>query len=255
MSTRHISRLVPAAWFAGSLALFLLAWQLAAVVVDDPQMFPGPSTVAAAARGLYSHGYLADNVVPSLTRVVVGFALGAGAGVVLGLATGRIALVSRLLGPILVLLRPVPAIALVPVAIVWLGIGEESKYAVIAYAVGLTVWLNTHAGALAVPQTYLRAATSLGVGRVRQFLVVVLPAASPSIVTGLRLGASVAFISLIAAELTGASSGIGFQLQESRQYLATDAMFVGLVTLGVLGAAVDLLISTTGRQLLRWERS
>lgn len=244
------------AWFAASVVLVLVVWQLlAAVVIGNPQLFPGPGAVLDAARSMFAAGFLTTDVWPSLVRVAVGFMLGAVVGVLLGIATGRVALVRRLIGPVLVLLRPIPAIALVPVAIVWFGIGEESKYMVIAYAVGLTVWLNTHAGAEGVPETYLRAAQSLGVSRFRRFFQVVLPAASPFILTGLRLGASVAFISLIAAELTGASSGIGFQLQESRQYLATDAMFVSLITLGVLGAAVDLMLSATGRYLLRWEKA
>ncbi|WP_420099871.1 ABC transporter permease [Corynebacterium sp.] len=256
MSRTRRPQLATVGWLATSLVLVVVVWQvIASVIISDEQMFPGPATVLAAARTMFADGYVVANVWPSLTRVLVGFTLGAVGGVVLGIATGRVLLLRRLLGPVLILLRPVPAIALVPVAIVWFGIGEESKYAVIAYAVGLTVWLNTHAGAEAVPETYLRAARSLGVSRPRQFLSVVVPAASPFIVTGLRLGASVAFISLIAAELTGASAGIGFQLQESRQYLATDAMFVSLITLGVLGAAVDLTISSAGHRLLRWEKS
>lgn len=150
-------------------------------------------------------------------------------------------------------LRPIPAIALVPVAIVWFGIGDASKFFVIGYAVLLAVWLNTHAGAAGVPQTYLRASATLGSGRVRTFTQVVVPAAAPFIFTGLRLGATVAFLSLVAAELTGASDGIGYRLQEARQFLATDRMFVSLIELGILGALLDIVLVWLGRRLVHWE--
>ncbi|MGL9772910.1 MAG: ABC transporter permease [Sodalis sp. (in: enterobacteria)] len=133
-----------------------------------------------------------------------------------GLLTGRMAIFRPLLAPFLNLMRPIPAIALIPVAIVWFGIGEGSKYFVIAYTVFLTVWFNTHYGMGYVPKIYLRAARSLGSSRTREFLVVVISAAAPHIFTGIRLGVVLAFLSLAADELSGASSGIGYCLQEAR---------------------------------------
>lgn len=139
-----------------------------------------------------------------------------------------------------------------PLAIVWLGIGEQSKYFVVSYGVLLAVWMNTHHGVENIPTVYVRAAQSLGASRFRIFREVVLPAASPHIVSGLRIGSAVAFLSLVAAELTGASSGIGYRLQEARQFLATDRMFVGLVLLGLLGASLDLFFVLLSRKLLHW---
>jgi NitT/TauT family transport system permease protein len=158
------------------------------------------------------------------------------------------------LNPFLTLARPIPVIALVPVAIVWFGIGDESKYAVISFAVGLTVWLNTHHGMEHVPQTYIRASRSLGAPLSREFFQVVIPASAPHILAGLRMGAALAFLSLVAAELTGASTGIGYRLQEARQYLRMDRMFVGLVELGLLGAALDFIFVFLGRRLVHWEQ-
>lgn len=245
---------VAVAWTMGSLGGALLIWQLiSSTGIVNPRLFPTPVSVAQAGYQMAIDGTLWTDLAASLRRALTGFAIGSILGVLIGLLTGRIRIFQRILGPIFTVLRPIPSIALVPVAIVWFGIGDDSKYFVISYAVLLAVWLNTHAGAEGVPQAYIRAAQSLGAGRVRTFREVVIPAAAPFIFTGLRLGATVAFLSLVAAELTGASEGIGYRLQEARQFLATDEMFVGLIELGILGAVLDLTLAAIGRKLVHWE--
>lgn len=217
-------------------------------------IFPAPWSVWSAAVEMWDNGTLPRDLAVSLGRAGVGFAIGAALGIAMGLMTGRIALVRLLLNPFLTLLRPIPAIALVPVAIVWFGIGEGSKYFVVSYTVFLTVWFNTHHGMEYVPETYLRAARSLGASRLREFITVVLPAAAPHILAGIRLGVALAFLSLVAAELSGASSGLGFRLQEARQYVRTDRMFALLIILGLLGALADLAVARIGRKLVHWEQ-
>ena len=216
-------------------------------------LFPTPPQVLAAAIELYRDGVLISDLKISLTRAAIGFLIGSTLGVLIGLLTARVRLVSIALEPFLTLLRPIPAIALVPIAIVWFGIGEGSKYFVISYTVFLAVWLNTHAGASDVAGTYVRAARSLGASKFREFFEVIVPAAAPHIVVGLRLGAALAFLSLVAAELSGASSGIGFRLQDARQFIQTDRMFVGLIELGILGALLDTVFVFISRRLVHWE--
>jgi len=218
-------------------------------------LFPTPGQVWRAAINLYQDGVLMSDLHISLTRAAIGFSIGASLGILLGLLTARVKIVSIALEPFLNLLRPIPAIALVPVAIVWFGIGEGSKYFVIAYTVFLAVWLNTHAGASEVASTYIRAARSLGASRTREFFEVIVPASAPAIFVGLRLGAALAFLSLVAAELSGASAGIGFRLQDARQFIRTDRMFVGLIQLGILGALLDAAFAYTGRRLVHWENA
>lgn len=218
-------------------------------------LFPTPGQVWRAAINLYQDGVLMSDLHISLTRAAIGFSIGASLGILLGLLTARVKIVSIALEPFLNLLRPIPAIALVPVAIVWFGIGEGSKYFVIAYTVFLAVWLNTHAGAAEVASTYIRAARSLGASRTREFFEVIIPASAPAIFVGLRLGAALAFLSLVAAELSGASAGIGFRLQDARQFIRTDRMFVGLIQLGILGALLDAAFAYTGRRLVHWENA
>ena len=167
--------------------------------------------------------------------------------------TARVSAVQFILGPFLTVLRPIPAIALVPIAIVWFGIGEPSKYFVIAYTVFLAVWLNTHHGMERVPRTFVLASRTLGASRVREFLEVIIPAAAPHIVAGLRTGSALAFLSLVAAELSGASSGIGYRMQEARQYIRTDIMFVGLIELGILGALLDGGFVMLSKRVVHWE--
>ena len=234
------------------LALWQLVCQLELV---NPRLFPSPLGVAAAVVAMYESGVLFKDLAVSTRRAAIGFSIGAGLGVVLGLLTSRIHFFAVALSPLFNVLRPIPAIALVPVAIVWFGIGEESKYFVIAYTVFLAVWLSTHHGMEHVPEIYIRASRSLGASRALEFLQVVVPASAPHIFAGLRLGAALAFLSLVAAELTGASAGIGYRLDEARQYILIDRMFVGLIELGILGATLDFMFVLLSRWLVHWEQA
>lgn len=238
-----------------SFGFVLIIWTTVGLTEWFPEsIFPAPWSVWSATLEMVESGVLWRDLSVSLSRAAVGFSIGATLGVGLGLMTGRVALVRTLLHPFLNLLRPIPAIALVPVAIVWFGIGEGSKYFVISYTVFLAVWFNTHHGMQYVPETYLRAAQSLGTSKLREFAQVVVPAAAPHIFAGIRLGVALAFLSLVAAELSGASSGLGYRLQEARQYIRTDRMFSLLIILGILGATVDMIVHRIGQRLVHWEQ-
>lgn len=241
---------VTIASFVGFVALW---WAVSALAIVNPIFFPAPPDVLTAAVEMVESGVLWTDLWVSLGRVIVGFVCGSLMGLLIGLLTSRITLFNMTLNPILSLFRPIPAIALVPIAIVWFGIGEASKYFVIAYTVFLAVWLNTHHGMAMVSETYVKASRSLGASRRREFLEVIFPAASPHIMAGLRIAAAVAFLSLVAAELTGASAGIGYRLQESRQFIRVDRMFVSLIELGVLGALLDAVFVSLGRRIIHWE--
>jgi ABC-type nitrate/sulfonate/bicarbonate transport system permease component len=239
---------------AVSLGAVLIAWSIFCLLkVVNPALFPSPLEVWQAMIELMQSGLFFTDLASSLARAAIGFALGATLGVLVGLLTSRVRAVQFILGPFLTVLRPIPAIALVPIAIVWFGIGEGSKYFVIAYTVFLAVWLNTHAGMERVPRTFVLASRVLGATRVREFIEVIVPAAAPHIVSGLRMGSALAFLSLVAAELSGASSGIGFRLQEARQYIRTDIMFVGLIELGILGALLDASFVMLSKKVVHWE--
>lgn len=238
-----------------SLTIVLAIWSLVAAIQLVPEaIFPSPWSMALAFMEMVESGVFLSDLSVSASRAAIGFVIGSTLGVALGVLTGRVTAIRTILGPFMTLLRPIPAIALVPIAIVWFGIGEGSKYFVISYTVFLAVWFNTHHGMEYIPEIYLRASRSLGTGRLREFFAVIIPAAAPHIFAGIRLGVALAFLSLVAAELSGASSGIGYRLQESRQYMRTDRMFALLIELGVLGAVIDTIVHRIGKRLVHWEQ-
>jgi NitT/TauT family transport system permease protein len=242
------------ATIAASLGTVLVVWFIiTGLKLINPALFPSPIDTGAALIEMIQNGVFFSDLAASLTRAVIGFAIGSILGILVGLLTARVAWVQFIMGPFLTVLRPIPAIALVPIAIVWFGIGEGSKYFVIAYTVFLAVWLNTHHGMERIPRTYVLASRVLGASRMREFREVIIPAAAPYIVAGLRMGSALAFLSLVAAEISGASSGIGYRLQEARQYIRTDIMFVGLIELGILGALLDAGFVALSHKLIHWE--
>jgi NitT/TauT family transport system permease protein len=238
-----------------SIGTVLVIWSLVSLAGIVPEsFFPSPLSVLNAFVELYQRGILAKDLKASLSRAVIGFSIGSSLGISVGLLTGRTHFFRTLLQPFLSILRPIPSIALVPIAIVWFGIGESSKYFMISYSVFLSVWFNTHQGVEFVPSIYLKVSDCLGVSKTREFFTVIIPAAAPYICTGLRLGLSLSLLSLVAAELTGASSGIGYRLQDARQYIRTDWMFAQLVELGVLGASVDAVFYRISKRIVHWEQ-
>jgi NitT/TauT family transport system permease protein/taurine transport system permease protein len=144
-----------------------------------------------------------------------------------------------LLDPLIELIRPISPVAMIPLSILWFGIGEASRYFIIFYATVLVVALNTAAGVTSQPITRARAARSLGASELKIFTHVVLPTAVPSILTGMRIAVGFSFMGVVAAEMIGASTGIGYLIMQSRQLVQPERMFVGLVTLSVVGLATD----------------
>ncbi|WP_228472776.1 ABC transporter permease [Streptomyces cyaneochromogenes] len=218
-------------------------------------LVPTPWQTLRAAYAMWADGTMTTDLQASLARAGQGFAAGASTGIALGFVTGHRPRVAALVGPVMSFLRPIPAIALVPLVTAWFGIGERAKHLVIAYAVFLAVWLYVHDGVARVPADHLRAARTLGVPAWRRLIEVLLPAAALSVVAALRYGASLAFLALVAAELGGAQSGIAYRLQIDGQFLRTDHMFVGLIELRLLGLLADALISAAGRRLVHWSSS
>ncbi|MFD5769195.1 ABC transporter permease [Streptomyces sp. NPDC127049] len=250
---RARGRLVPALGAAG--AVLTLWYLLARSGAVAPGLLPTPGQTAAALADSARSGLLATDLAASLARAGQGFALGAVVGGALGFATGYLPKLSAAVTPVVSFLRPIPAIALVPLATAWFGIGETAKRLLIAYAVLLAVWLYVHDGVSRVPASHLRAARTLGAPLHRRFAEVLLPAAAPALLAALRYGASVALLALVAAELGGADSGLAYRLQVDGQFLRVDRMFAGLLVLGLLGVAVDLLLAALGRRIVHWSAS
>lgn len=216
----------------------------------DSVLLPSPGEVYTAAGGLIEAGTLWDDSVVTLTRVLVGYVFGVVGGIVFGVAIGRIELVARYLEPIVGFIRTIPPVAIIPLSIIWFGIGETSKYFVVFFGTIFVVIFNAIDAARNVPRTRLLAAASLGASRRQQFVDVVIPSVIPGIWTGMKTAVGFSFMAVVAAELIAASSGIGNLIMRSRTLLETDKMFVGLAVLALLGGATDWIYSRIGRKML-----
>jgi NitT/TauT family transport system permease protein/taurine transport system permease protein len=184
-------------------------------------------------------GEIFSDVAISMSRILVGFATGSAIAIVMGVLLGRIRLLHDLLDPIMELLRYLSPTAMIPIAVIWFGIGEMSKYFLIFWGTFFIVLINTTAGVWRAPITRQRAAECLGATQLQIFMSVIIPSAVPYIVTGMRIAMASSFMSIIPAEILAADSGIGYLLQKSSMLLQTDRIFVALLTICVLGFVVD----------------
>jgi len=236
-----------------TIPFLLLTWEaLSATGIINTKLIPPPTRVLITALEMTRTGELLRDVSASLWRWLVGFLYASVLGILTGLLTGRIPILRATLQQVIQILRPVPAISFVPLAIVWFGIGEAAKYFLVAWGAFFPIWLNTHVGAQNVDYYYLWAAKSLGASKIRMVSTVILPAALPFIFAGLRTGIAVGFICLVAAEMAGAYEGLGFRVTASHLVFRVDKMFVALFMLGLVGALTDRLFSGAFLRLFPW---
>lgn len=233
--------------------LIVLWWAMTEAGWVNKTILPGPEEVAAALWGLLIDGRLWGHLEVSLSRVSGGFMLALVFGLPAGLAVGAWSSVRRLLGPFLHFLRQIPPIAWIPVFILWLGIDEMSKLAVIAYAAFFPVFLNTTAGMGNIGPGYLQMGRMLEFTWTENFRNIVWPAALPSIMAGIRLGLGNSWRALVVAEMIAAANGLGYLIVESRQRIDTPEMYAGILVIGVVGLILDYLLVGLEARLLSWQ--
>jgi ABC-type nitrate/sulfonate/bicarbonate transport system permease component len=224
---------------AASLLIAFCTWQFLSTVLFNPFLVPPPLEVFRTAIPMLASGEILSDVSISMVRILVGFATGSLAGVVVGVLLGRIRILHDLLDPIIELLRYLSPTAMIPIAVIWFGIGELSKYFLIFWGTFFIVVINATAGVWRTPMARQRAAACLGANQLEIFLFVLIPSAVPYIVTGMRVAMASSFMSIIPAEILAADSGIGYLLQKSSMLLQTNRIFVALLTICVLGFLVD----------------
>lgn len=242
------SRLAPVVLLAG----IPISWEIASSFALGSEAVPRPSAIIQAAFEMARSGELLQDAAASVRRALVGYAAGSTAGIVLGLFVGRFRWVHRSIGALLHVLRSVPAVAIVPVAITWWGLGESSKYFLVFWGVFFPVWISAVVGGRATEQQLIWAARSLGASRVRVLTAVVLPSSLGPIFGGMRAGISLAFICLVAAEMAGASSGLGHRVMVSHLVFRPDRMFAALATLTLAGALADWLFAQIVLKAAPW---
>jgi NitT/TauT family transport system permease protein len=242
----------PVARVLGLLGL-VLAWEgVTRTGWVPPLVLPSPLGVLAAGAEMLTTGELAVHIATSLRRIVLGFGLGALGGVSVGLAVGVFSLAEAIGNPLIAATFPIPKIALLPLLILWLGIGEASKVAVIMLGVFFPMAINTYTGVRHADPLLIRAAVSFGAGRWSVIRKVMLPSALPMIFAGLKLGAGTSLLLLVAAEMIAANSGIGFLILNAQNLMETTKLMVGIVLLSLLGLASHWLLVRLERAALPW---
>lgn len=236
-----------------SIPAFLAIWQLvSSLKIVNPLLFPPPTIVISSLWDYLFYGEGLTDTLWSLQRVAVGYVAGAVIGIGIGVLTGASSLLSGLLTPVFQVLRPIPPIAFVPIVIVWFGLTEFGKWFLVFWGVFFTVWLATHMGVQRVNPRLVRAAQSLGAKPSQLLWQIQFPAALPVIFVGLRTSISIAFYTLVAAEMAGAYAGIAYRLEITQQNLQIGHMMAGLMILGLLSALSDRLFYLFSRRVVHW---
>jgi ABC-type nitrate/sulfonate/bicarbonate transport system permease component len=240
------------------LAAFLAWWLLADANARffkwfNPVLLPDPPTVGKEAWRLLRLGSLQWDVLASLGRVVQGFVIAALLGVVAGTLVARVALIENLVEPVLDVLRPIPPLAFLPLLVLYLGIGEASKIGFIAYSAFFPVFTTTREGIKYVDPLLVRAAQSLGASERDILRYVIIPAAMPNIMTGLRLSFALSFFVIVAAEFIAAERGLGFLINDAREFFRVDRMLLGAAAIGLLGYVFNQLFGRLERVLVPWK--
>ncbi|MBS0446322.1 MAG: ABC transporter permease [Proteobacteria bacterium] len=246
--------------FAGIavIVVLLLAWEAAArwlIPAVKPSLavlIPPPSEVLHAAITMARSGELLTHVVASSQRVLIAWALVVVTAVPLGIAMGWSTRFNRYVDPLIELLRPIPPLAWIPISILWFGIGITQNLFIIMIGVFFPVLLNTIHGVRGIEPVLIRAARNLGAPPRKLLTRVVLMGALPAIFNGIRIGLGVAWMVLVAAELVAATSGLGYMIQDARNFLRTDIIFMGMFMIGFMGILMDVVLRFLARPLLSW---
>lgn len=234
--------------------ILLLIWQLLGTFgVLDQRFVPTPSSIAKTAYEMTMDGTLMVNLKASFIRIGSGFAIGSVIGVALGVLMGLSRWLRAALDPVVAAVYPIPKISLLPLVMVFFGLGEASKIFIIAFAVVFIVLINTMAGVMSISDIYFDVAKNYRASKIKLFLRVVIPGALPSIFVGLRLAIGVALILIVAAEFVAAQAGIGYLIWTSFEVMHIEEMFVGIILITLIGLVTTFILKEIERRVLPWK--
>ena len=235
------------------IAALLVLWELSSAKGWVSSLsWPRMTAIISTLWGLFFSGELLSELWPSLWRMFVGYFIGVSLGVLVGLMMGASRLVYYLLEPLTEILRPIPSPAYVPIAILFLGIDDEMKIFMIAFATFFPVLLNTYSGVRSVDPVQLQTARTFGVRGRKLLWQIVLPSASPYIFTGMRVSLAIALIVMVISEMVAASNGIGYFVLAAQRGFKIREMFAGVVTLAVIGYALNRVFLAIENRVLAW---
>ncbi|CAG67017.1 MULTISPECIES: aliphatic sulfonate ABC transporter permease SsuC [Acinetobacter] len=233
--------------------ILIAIWQLASTTgLLQSRILPAPSAVVSAFWHLLVSGELWHHVKVSAGRALLGLLLGGGLGLLLGLLNGSSRIASTLLDTTLQMIRNIPALALIPLVILWFGIDESAKLFLVAVGVFFPMYINTYHGIRSVDPQLIEMGKSYGLTRWQLYKEIILPGAMPSILVGLRFSLGLVWVLLIVAETISAQAGIGYMTMNAREFLQTDVVLVGILLYALLGKLADVLAQALERYLLRW---
>ncbi|WP_392967531.1 ABC transporter permease [Streptomyces sp. LN245] len=237
-------------------ALFLALWAVASAAGQlDPGAIPAPWTVLKTTGRLWTDGTLPTDVLTSLERAGYGFVFGLTAGVLLALTSGLSRVGEALIDGTVQLNRAIPTLGLIPLFILWLGIGETFKIAIIAIVVYIPIYLNLHSALSGIDHRFVELAEVQGLSRLRFVREIVIPGALPGFFVGLRLGVTGSWLSLVVLEQINATSGLGYMMFQAQNYGRTDIILVGLLIYGIFGLVSDSAVRLIERKVLSWRRT
>ncbi|MER6159089.1 ABC transporter permease [Streptomyces sp. NPDC001868] len=246
---------LPASRLVGPV-LFLALWAGASAAGQlDPAAIPAPWTVLDAGVRLWTAGTLPTDIVTSLQRAGLGFAIGLTAGITLALASGLSRVGEALIDGTVQLNRAIPTLGLIPLFILWLGIGETFKIAIIAIVVYIPIYLNTHAALAGIDSRFVELAEVQGLSRFQFVRQIVVPGALPGFFVGLRLGVTGSWLGLVVLEQINATNGLGYMMFQATNYGQSDVILVGLVVYGIFGLVSDSAVRLIERRVLSWRRT
>ena len=237
--------------------LFFVLWEVITrlngyLEFTNPNYFPGPISISQSAWALYQTGLIWESVVASTLRMLAGFSLGLVGAVLLGVLMNRYVLVETWVGPIITLTGAIPCLALLPLFIIWMGIGETPKIVMIAWATFLPILVYTLDGLRSVNANLIRSAMSLGASSKQIFLRVVLPSTIPNILVGANLSLGLAFSALVVSEMMGAKTGIGFIIVDARNFFKINNMFVAIILISLEFSLFAWLMKLLERKVISW---
>ncbi len=237
--------------YAVSVTAILLLWQYGSDTAIIPLLFPSPSGTWHTAVKLFQSGELLRDTAVSFIRIIIGFAVGSALGVVLGALMGSFRVMRLACEPYVQFFRTLPALAWIPAAMLWFGVGETSKIALLVYTTVFVVAFNTMIGVLNVSGNQLRAAKCFGADVWHTFYMVKVPATVSYMLTGMRLAMGNCFSTIVAAELLAPKEGLGYLIFSSRTWMQTDLAFVGIIILGILGFTTDWIFHFASRSICK----
>jgi len=236
--------------------LLLIVWQIFGDLgYISIMLFPTPFMIAEAFVNLVSSGQLYTHFQISVIRALLGFLLGGGLGLLFGILVGLSSKTERFIDPSVQMIRMIPHLAVAPLLILWFGIGEESKILLIAKGAFFPLYINTYLGIRNVDNKLFEVSRILGFSRFKQVVLLIIPAAMPNILMGLRLSLGLAWLGLVVAELIAATSGLGYLMSDARQFNQTSLVFVVIIIFAIVGKLTDSFVQLLEKKLLHWRDS